>query len=448
MRLVDQLKATARLVAVGLGLVAAGAAQGQLVSGPDIVHDNIQDIANYGAGAGGILGYAIGSNTCNIGNTSLAWNNNGTPGLAMNAYRLHNGRLMQIGMSWVKLACCVANGGGCTSMSGQTLTCGSGFGLRPGCKDVYSASWNGGQSRLAQRSSINPFARTFGAYNSGSGDAAFKRLQIAPGDIGLAGAQYYAEGVYVCTDENPNNVWNNATYRPVTFSGTNMAVTGTRQMGMPAIKAWEAADPTVVVKTANAPSEGIYYFAAKTVNLAAGWTRYEYAVFNLNSHIAGGSYRIPLPPGAQIRNIGFSAPPYHSGEVYSNAPWVADIDSCSINFRSPQTFAQNANANALRWGTMYNFWFEATAAPGSGSNTLGFFRPHSPSSMSSGSLPVPTTAVCAGDWNRDGVVDFNDFLDFLNDFNLFNSCADLNGDGVVDFNDLLEFLNDFNTPCP
>lgn len=54
---------------------------------------------------------------------------------------------------------------------------------------------------------------------------------------------------------------------------------------------------------------------------------------------------------------------------------------------------------------------------------------------------------CRADWNSDGVVDFNDFLMYLNDYNGGQSRADLNGDGVVDFNDLLEFLNLYNAGC-
>jgi hypothetical protein len=54
---------------------------------------------------------------------------------------------------------------------------------------------------------------------------------------------------------------------------------------------------------------------------------------------------------------------------------------------------------------------------------------------------------CPGDWNGDGVVDFNDFLSYLNDYNTGNPRADINGDGIVDFNDFLEFLNFYNTPC-
>ncbi|MBM4108344.1 MAG: hypothetical protein FJ255_05955 [Phycisphaerae bacterium] len=55
---------------------------------------------------------------------------------------------------------------------------------------------------------------------------------------------------------------------------------------------------------------------------------------------------------------------------------------------------------------------------------------------------------CPGDWNCDGVIDFNDLLAFLNDYNAGLPIADLNGDGNVDFNDFLEFLNRYNTPCP
>lgn len=55
--------------------------------------------------------------------------------------------------------------------------------------------------------------------------------------------------------------------------------------------------------------------------------------------------------------------------------------------------------------------------------------------------------VCPADWNCDDVVDFNDFLAFLNDYNASDPRADLNGDSIVDFNDFLEFLNLYNTPC-
>jgi hypothetical protein len=54
---------------------------------------------------------------------------------------------------------------------------------------------------------------------------------------------------------------------------------------------------------------------------------------------------------------------------------------------------------------------------------------------------------CPGDWNNDGVIDFNDLLAFLNDYNAQNPRADVNQDGVIDFNDLLAYLNLYNTTC-
>jgi hypothetical protein len=59
-----------------------------------------------------------------------------------------------------------------------------------------------------------------------------------------------------------------------------------------------------------------------------------------------------------------------------------------------------------------------------------------------------TPAGCRGDWNGDGVIDFNDLLAYLNDYNAQDPRADVNGDGVVDFNDLLAFLNLYNAGCP
>jgi hypothetical protein len=55
--------------------------------------------------------------------------------------------------------------------------------------------------------------------------------------------------------------------------------------------------------------------------------------------------------------------------------------------------------------------------------------------------------ACVADWNGDGVVDFNDLLEFVNDYVADLPRADLNGDGVIDFNDLLEFLNRHNGGC-
>ncbi len=392
-----------------------------LAVGPDITHSDLQDSTHYGP-VGGIHAYAWGSNTCNIGDTSLSWINFGTPALAMNAYRLHNGRLIQIGLGGCKTACCVANGNGCG------LTCvGTGFGLRPGCRDVYSAGFNGGQSRLGPRSTINPFDGAFAGIPAGSGDAIWRRCQVAESDMSLAnhaGALYFAEGLYVCTEESPAEHLNNATHRMMNVANTGAAPTyiwsiangaggsaASSQVGRPAIYAWRdhglginVPDPSVQVVTVDVPGEGRFIVAGKPTSLNNGTWRYDYAVYNLNSHISGSSFTLNLPVGggATITSPEFFDPAYHSGEVYDNTPWTFSNIGQTLTWSSPSTFAQAPNTNALRWGTMYNFSFISSIAPSAstGSVTIGLFRPYTfngqtVTSIIANGLPVPTGA-CAG----------------------------------------------------
>ncbi len=63
------------------------------------------------------------------------------------------------------------------------------------------------------------------------------------------------------------------------------------------------------------------------------------------------------------------------------------------------------------------------------------------------SIAASLDMLCIADRNGDGVVDFNDFLAFMNDYNAGDPRADLNGDGIVDFNDFLAFINLFNAGC-
>ena len=43
-----------------------------------------------------------------------------------------------------------------------------------------------------------------------------------------------------------------------------------------------------------------------------------------------------------------------------------------------ETFAQNPNANAIRWGTLYNFRFDSTTSPVASNATVGFFKTGAP----------------------------------------------------------------------
>src|SRR5690606_35390568 len=86
----------------------------------------------------------------------------------------------------------------------------------------------------------------------------------------------------------------------------------------------------------------------------------------------------------------------------------------SVTWSSPQSFEQNENSNALRWGTMYNFWFDADRPPAEAEATLGLFRPGTPGSLAVAvSAPAAGGAACPADWDGDESVNSNDISAFL-----------------------------------
>jgi hypothetical protein len=358
----------------------------------------------------------------------------------------------------------VVNGAGCGTCS--TI----GTGLRPGCRDIYSASFNGGQSRLGPRSGINPYDATFSPIPSGTGDAIWRRVQIKVSDMSATtfpGAQYFAEGVYVCQDEEPPQQLNNATYRPMLVANTGAtppytwSPTGATASGKPAIMAWRehglglnTPDTSVQVVTADIPGEGRFYAAGKVRDLSGtgvGPWRYDYAVFNLNSHRSASSLVVAVPDSATVTNIGFHAPDYHSGEIYDNTDWTGAKTGGEIKWSSPATFATNPNTNALRWGTMYNFWFTADVAPAAalGDVTLGIFIPGTPDSITISGLPVPNVPpACPADFNGTGGLSVQDIFDFLAAYFNGDLAADFNGVGGLSVQDIFDFLAAYFAGCP
>ena len=52
------------------------------------------------------------------------------------------------------------------------------------------------------------------------------------------------------------------------------------------------------------------------------------------------------------------------------------------------------------------------------------------------------------DWNRDGILDTSDFINFLNDWVANEPQADFNGDSLINTSDFIAFLNLWNAPDP
>ncbi len=58
-----------------------------------------------------------------------------------------------------------------------------------------------------------------------------------------------------------------------------------------------------------------------------------------------------------------------------------------------------------------------------------------------------TLTLCDADYNCDGVVDFFDYLDFVDAFSAMEFESDFNGDQTIDFFDYLDFVDAFSSGC-
>jgi len=368
---------------------------------PDLVVADVRQVVRYGP-LGDITAYSFGNVHCNVG---TCWANffqatNQHPVVAQNLFRLKGGRFEQIGQSWVLHTFFALANNFCST---QCLPA-TGTHLGVNCSDDNTAGIQGGQSRLGPKSEVNAFngvfAMPFGTEGQ-TGNGTYKRLQAHAADLEPdlnAGADYFAEIQIVAADDaGSGHGKNNCAYRPVTLTestpGTyNLTLTGVTQTRMPALEAWKVADPDVVVSEAPVPGDGTFFVGAKATPLGQGLWRYEYAVQNVNAQRSASSFRVPLPLGAIVGNAGFHDVDYHSGELFEGTDWTASVDAGAVTW-STQPFTQNPNANALRWGTLYNFRFDAVAAPVAGRVTLGLFQPGTPEAVSVTTI-APT--VCDG----------------------------------------------------
>ncbi len=377
---------------------------------PDVIVGDLVGTTRWGA-SGGITAFSVGTTSCNLGSCWLNWIS-GTaehPVIGQNMFRLKDGRFEQIGQAWLKH--------GFTALTGSVCaTCvpppnGSHLGVN--CSDPYSNSLNGDQTRLGPKENVDPSSGVFlfpDPRESTTGNAIFKRLQVHTTDLDPAvnaGAVYFVEGQYVTHDDaiaknNPNN----ASYRGVNVTGTSptfsITLTGSTVREKAGIQAWKATDATVT-ETILGTAGGEFIVSAKATSLGGGLYHYEYAVQNLTNERAGQAFTVPIPPGTVVTNVGFHDVDYHSGEVFDGTDWTPTVSASSVSWATT-TYAVNVNANALRWGTLYNFRFDANQAPGTASVVIDLFKPGTPTSVS---LNTVTPVTCGGAANGTACNDGN-----------------------------------------
>ncbi len=433
--------------------------------GPDLIVADLTGVQQFGR-VGDQVGLAVGTIACNKGDTQVRWAPMPLvehPVIMQNLYRLKDGRFEQIGQSFAKHIFGVLNRDACGF--GCTPGCtGVNAPLCPGCSDSYSASLNSAQSALGSRVWIHPFTGVFPANaNDHTGhvtDGLSYRVIVSDDDLaqdlnGNDQAEYFAEGQVVSPDEHigfngvANNQYNNVAYRrydvlgnageTYAFTPADATVAET-----PAIFAWPGA--TVVALEPEPGQDGALYLAYRVTGPEGGLWSYEYALYNMNYSRSVRSIRFPLPADAVISDTGFHGPPQHPGwpadgtfndEGLSDAPWSLALSATSIEW-STDTQAQNPNANAVRWGTLYNFRFRATQSPRPVSAVLAPFA---------GGVDFSAAAVApglAGDLDNDGDVDFQDLVALLACYSA-GACGDVDADGDTDFDDLVALLANYGT---
>ena len=404
-------KLTALLACLALG----GAAHGQ--TGPAIttlkvgVDGGDQNDFHYYGQSGGIAAYSMGTTSCNPGTQVVQWTSSNHPVIGQDFFRLKDGRFEQLGQSWLKHGFCAVNESGCGSC--QPTSCDT---LGIGCADTYWATLNDG-SGGGPKYQVNPTTGVHpDPYPSPSGNATLRgRLQVAVSDIDPAqnpGAVFFAEAQYVSasTAQAGNGGIANSWRKLNVVSVSNIDGGGPTNVNQCAPYAWRSIDPQVVVADFMNTNEGgsgmhgHYTLAYRVTDLGLGMYRYNYVVYNRTSDRSAGSFAVPLGNNVTISNVYFHDVAYHSGEPFNSNDWVTSQSSNMFTWQTDQTYNQNPNANALRWGTMWSFGFDADAPSISGQAEVGMFKPGGGSDVlfvgvrhPGDGTPTTGTPFCFGD---------------------------------------------------
>lgn len=352
-----------------------------------------------------VMYFAASTTACNAGDAFANWirlPDNRHPVIGLNLYRVVDGKMSQIGQSWLKHAFSVVEANACHRPDLHCEFAGNSQQLSPGCSDAYGDRLNRGP-KLGSRSLVNPLTGNFDGpaairQRDDIGGLRFERsLEVKSADLRIPNADYFIEAQYISPDDaKAGNGLNNVSHRQIEFISDSNGRLRARASGAdlvvgPAILSWSGAQAAVVDGAEVTPQgESIVsrvIVTAKVTPLTSGSNRYDYAVYNMNSQRGIRSVSIPVG-GATVSSFGMSAVASH-GEQWSNDPWEKRVEGGSIVWEVP-TFDVNPNANAIRWGTTYNFWFESPNPPVSGKVSLKKFGPGENLGELSASLPVPS----------------------------------------------------------
>ncbi len=377
----------AAAVLAALATTASAQTPCQGTAGPDVTVGAITGPSNYTA-VGTLEALSLGTTSCNQGTVGVAWqsNTNKHPVIGGELYRFKfvggAARFEQVGLSWLKhgffaeseFLCC----NNCQATDGTTLGV--------GCSDPYTSDRNGTQSLMGPRWQVNPFTGQFTyppPHPSGTNTG---RLQVDTSDLEVSsagGTRYFANCQYIAPDDATSGHGNNnCSNREVTVTGSgttwNFGFSGPTNREIPAIRQWANCETGVTLSNIQIPSEGLLILGYKTTSLGNGMYHYEYAIYNMNSDRAVGGFSLPVPVNVQLSNVGFHDVTYRGGDGVGGVnqdgtDWPSQNNAGVMSW-STTPFASNPNANAIRWGTTYNFRFDANAPPVAGTVTINTFK--------------------------------------------------------------------------
>ena len=427
---------------------------------PDVAIASITDVASYGGTLVNdqlMLGYSFGTVACNIGDAPM-------PAFAApdvrhsyiptNAYRYYNGRFEQVGLGWGKTGANAVQQSFCSTC--QQIAGGNYLGI--GCSDPAPATPSGAQLFLGARCEVNPSTGALPSIpNEGlptppvvvGRRVQMKDIDIDP-DVNF-GARFVAEAQYIhpadatAGNNTNNNSWREFEVTALGGSEYGIALIGATAQQQPAIAAWKSFDPAVTLATADVPSDGRYVLGYRVTDNGNGTWHYEYAVQNMTSDRAANSFTVPMGSGMQVTNVGFHDVDYHSGEPYDLTDWTSSVTANGVTWTGG-SYKLNPNGNALRFATIYNFFFDANYAPTAANVSLGLFKPGAagaPNSVALASVGPAGVPANPADINGDGIVNAADLAIVLNNWG-GSGLGDVDHNGIVDGADLAVVLSAWN----
>ncbi|MDF1798126.1 MAG: hypothetical protein P1V81_03040 [Planctomycetota bacterium] len=378
------------LLLAACALVAPlASAQVNEVPGTDVLLAKMEQIVSYGhvgAFPTGFNAIAISTTACNKGTVKVPWQgpmDENHPMIATLLARESNGRLEQISAySHIKHGFYALTSNYCDTCQEGPFGGGDVLGL--GCSDTYKASNNADQFFLGPADEINPWLGLWDAncsyFDKGNGPAPApqdcdgirsltqgqvdtfgplkNRVNVADADLDVAGASYYFQGHYIVRGEPSANRGNNLGHREFlpSWTGTQWTMPAVGGIGQgdftngTVLNRWTGAS---VSSVQNGLDDGLLYVATKVTGPVDGVYRYEYAVHNRDNARGVDSFQVPLCSGARVFNVGFKDVDLDGGNQ-----WSSTVGATDITWSGP--------GNALKWNSIYNFWFESDAAPVAG----------------------------------------------------------------------------------